>query len=101
DLAGVTFKRAFEMSTPDVDTATPMDFESTGVNSVNGGADDSQNASQSTTSAPAVPEPVDAEACKAAGNTYFKQKNYAKAIEEYSKAISAGPQNATYLANRA
>lgn len=43
---------------------------------------------------------VDAEACKAAGNKFFKQRDYIKAVQEYSKAIDADPQNATYLSNR-
>ena len=31
------------------------------------------------------PPPVDAEACKAAGNKFFKAKDYARAITEYTK----------------
>jgi len=33
--------------------------------------------------------PVDAEACKAAGNKFFKAKQYDKAIAEYTKGSSA------------
>jgi DnaJ family protein C protein 7 len=43
---------------------------------------------------------VDAEACKAAGNKFFKMRDYNKAIAEYTKAIDADPKNATYLSNR-
>ena len=43
---------------------------------------------------------VDTEAFKAAGNKFFKLRDYPKAIQEYSKAIDAAPENATYLANR-
>jgi DnaJ homolog subfamily C member 7 len=43
---------------------------------------------------------VDAEASKAAGNKFFKAGDYKKAISEYTKAIEAAPQNATYLSNR-
>lgn len=34
---------------------------------------------------PTSPPPVDAEACKAAGNKFFKAREYAKAIQEYTK----------------
>ena len=37
------------------------------------------------TSPPPRAPPVDAEACKAVGNKYFKAKDYPRAIEEYSK----------------
>nr|POE88338.1 clustered mitochondria protein like [Quercus suber] len=55
---------------------------------------------------PASPPPpekpaVDPEVCKAAGNKFYKAGQYDKAIEEYSKAIEADPQSATYLSNRA
>ncbi|KAK5125419.1 hypothetical protein LTR85_000528 [Meristemomyces frigidus] len=56
---------------------------------------------------PASPSPepekpaVDAEACKAAGNKFYKAKQYEKAIAEYTKAIEADPQSSTYLSNRA
>jgi DnaJ family protein C protein 7 len=36
---------------------------------------------------PPVP-PVDAEACKAAGNKFFKARDYDKAVQEYSKGMS-------------
>ncbi|KAF2668293.1 TPR-like protein [Microthyrium microscopicum] len=48
-----------------------------------------------------IHNPIDAEAHKTAGNKFFKAKEYAKAIEEYSKAIEANPQTSTYYANRA
>lgn len=44
---------------------------------------------------------VDPEACKAAGNKFFKAKDYDRAIAEYSKAVDADPTNSTYLSNRA
>jgi hypothetical protein len=35
-----------------------------------------------------IPSPLeDAESCKTAGNRLFKEKNYAKAIEQYSKGM--------------
>lgn len=48
-------------------------------------------------SAPAV----DPEACKAAGNKFFKAKQFDKAIAEYTKAVVASPDSATYRSNRA
>ncbi|KAF2785994.1 TPR-like protein [Melanomma pulvis-pyrius CBS 109.77] len=60
---------------------------------------------------PAVLPTVDAESYKAAGNKFFKMKDYPLAIKEYSKgetpelisspAIDADPKNATYRSNRA
>ncbi|KAI1610535.1 DnaJ protein, subfamily C, member 7 [Exophiala viscosa] len=44
---------------------------------------------------------VDPEACKAAGNKFFKAKDYDRAIAEYTKAVDAEPSNPTYLSNRA
>jgi len=53
-------------------------------------------------SAHEVPQPTtDPEAFKAAGNKFFKAKEYGKAIGEYSKAIEADPSSATYRSNRA
>lgn len=49
---------------------------------------------------PPGPPPVDAEACKAAGNKFFKMGDFAKAIEEYSRAIEVEPDNPTYRSNR-
>lgn len=50
--------------------------------------------------APAVPS-VDAEACKAAGNKFFKAREWQKAIDEYTKAVETDPKSATYRSNRA
>ncbi|CZT52538.1 related to tetratricopeptide repeat protein 2 [Rhynchosporium secalis] len=47
------------------------------------------------------PTPEEAEAFKAAGNKFYKAKEYKKAIEEYTKAVEAQPSSATYLSNRA
>ncbi|TID24523.1 TPR-like protein [Venturia nashicola] len=48
-----------------------------------------------------VRDTVAAEAHKASGNKFFKAKDYAKAIQEYSKAVDADPTSATYHSNRA
>jgi len=51
---------------------------------------------------PLPPTPsVDGEAYKQAGNKFFKQKEYTKAIEQYTKAIECDPRNPTFLSNRA
>ncbi|KAH8673852.1 hypothetical protein BX600DRAFT_509082 [Xylariales sp. PMI_506] len=49
-----------------------------------------------------VPSAADeAEAYKAAGNKFFKEKDYKNAIIQYSKAVELMPDSATYLSNRA
>lgn len=53
------------------------------------------------TSPTPVPMADNAESFKAAGNRYYKAKDYRKAIEEYTKAVEAEPTSATYLSNRA
>ncbi|KAK0389162.1 hypothetical protein NLU13_2737 [Sarocladium strictum] len=53
---------------------------------------------------PSSPQPTaadEAEAYKAAGNRFFKEKNYTKAIEQYSKAVDLFPDSPTFLSNRA
>ena len=49
---------------------------------------------------PHMSSPIDAEACKAAGNKFFRMRDYSKAIQEYSKALEVDPRNPTYLSNR-
>ncbi|KAH7170243.1 hypothetical protein EDB81DRAFT_156885 [Dactylonectria macrodidyma] len=56
---------------------------------------------KSNPSSPTISPQEDAESYKAAGNRFFKDKNYAKAIEQYSKAVDLFPFSATYLGNRA
>ncbi|MCJ1387172.1 hypothetical protein MMC18_000012 [Xylographa bjoerkii] len=47
------------------------------------------------------PKPtIDAEACKTAGNKFFKMGDYDKAIREYTKAVEADPTSPTYISNR-
>ncbi|KAI5804555.1 hypothetical protein EDC01DRAFT_716063 [Geopyxis carbonaria] len=46
-------------------------------------------------------EELDGEAYKQAGNKFFKQGEWTKAVEQYTKAIECEPQNATFLSNRA
>jgi tetratricopeptide (TPR) repeat protein len=42
-----------------------------------------------------------AEEWKSEGNEAFKQKNYAKAIQDYSQAIASNPQEYSFYSNRA
>ncbi|KZF24144.1 TPR-like protein [Xylona heveae TC161] len=80
------------------DTPQPMDVEneSPATNGVNGDGAPAPPPHRTPTNGP-----VDAEACKAAGNKFFKLKDYDKAIAEYTKAIEADPKSATYRSNRA
>ncbi|KAI1467269.1 uncharacterized protein F4812DRAFT_451550 [Daldinia caldariorum] len=53
---------------------------------------------------PSSPVPTDAEAAevhKTDGNRFFKQKDYSRAIAEYTSAIQLMPNEPTYLSNRA
>ncbi|KAF8458340.1 hypothetical protein BGX38DRAFT_559367 [Terfezia claveryi] len=63
------------------------------------------NGAKSPTSAVNTPLPrtpsADGEAYKQAGNKFFKQREYTKAIEQYTKAIECDPRNPTFLSNRA
>ncbi|KAF4555494.1 Tetratricopeptide repeat-containing protein 1 [Elsinoe fawcettii] len=78
------------------------------TNGVNG---DKAETSEQQNGAPAPPphkesprNEVDteaAEAFKAAGNKFFKAREWQKAIDEYTKAVDADPSSATYRSNRA
>ncbi|ATY63781.1 DNAJ domain containing [Cordyceps militaris] len=49
-----------------------------------------------------TPSPLDeAEVCKALGNKFFKERSFAQAIEQYSRAVTLVPDSATFLSNRA
>ncbi|KAI1769021.1 hypothetical protein GGR53DRAFT_273873 [Hypoxylon sp. FL1150] len=53
---------------------------------------------------PSSPVPSDAEAAeahKADGNKFFKQRDFSRAIAEYTSAIQLMPDEPTYLSNRA
>ena len=58
------------------------------------------SASASAAATPAAPN-AEAEAFKSAGNAAMQAKDYAGAIENYSKALNLAPLNAIYLSNRA
>ncbi|OAP59124.1 hypothetical protein AYL99_06422 [Fonsecaea erecta] len=75
------------------------DATSNGTNGTNGHHDE-RSPTPPPHRVPPAPK-VDAEACKAAGNKFFKAKDYDRAIVEYTKAVDAEPTNPTYLSNRA
>ncbi|RYO88838.1 hypothetical protein DL766_009376 [Monosporascus sp. MC13-8B] len=55
-------------------------------------------------SRPSSPVPTaadEAEAYKAAGNKFFKERDFRNAIIQYTKALELMPESATYLSNRA
>jgi len=81
----------------------PVSAANGGVNGVNGLNDDGSPIPpphKVPTSPPPQPQPqlppkptVDAEACKAAGNKFFKAKDYDKAIKEYTKGRNNSPHH--------
>ncbi|KAJ6782077.1 hypothetical protein PWT90_03155 [Aphanocladium album] len=56
---------------------------------------------KSNPSSPSSSPLEEAETCKALGNKFFKEKSYAQAIEQYSRAVILVPDSATFLSNRA
>ncbi|KAK5136352.1 hypothetical protein LTR08_003478 [Meristemomyces frigidus] len=84
---------------PETPGAVP---QSNGVNGEHGEHEEASKPVPPPHRSPPPEKPaVDAEACKAAGNKFYKEKQYEKAIAEYTKAIDADPQASTYLSNRA
>lgn len=86
-------------STPmDVDATPPPPAAATATT-----APPPTNGVNGTHSLPPDPpkEDLDGEAYKQAGNKFFKQKEYIKSVEQYSKAIECEPENGTFLSNRA
>ncbi|KAG9247298.1 hypothetical protein BJ878DRAFT_493256 [Calycina marina] len=97
-------------SSPPTTIPSAFDAPTTKVNggaSVNGNANTEgpapppHKSNPTSPAAPIAPTTDEAEAFKAAGNKFFKEKQYKKAIEEYTKAVEAQPSNAIYLSNRA
>jgi DnaJ family protein C protein 7 len=56
---------------------------------------------RSQPSSPVQNAAEEAESLKNEGNKFFKMKDYARAIDFYSKAVNLQPNSATYLGNRA
>jgi DnaJ family protein C protein 7 len=69
------------MATQDPANGDPMDISSPGMN----GADDDSPPAPPLHRVPTGPPALDPEACKAAGNKFFKNQQFDKAVEEYSK----------------
>lgn len=73
-------------------------------NGMNGAPKDDPPIPPPHRSNPASPptNPIDeAESHKAIGNRFFKERDYQKAIEYYTKAVNLQPNSPTYLGNRA
>ncbi|WEW55279.1 hypothetical protein PRK78_000708 [Emydomyces testavorans] len=96
-----------EMPTSPSSVVTPsQNFSVTTAAETNGVSSGTDDEERSPTPPPHIvtspPVPVvDAEACKLAGNKFFKAGDYQRAILEYTKAVDAQPSSATYLSNRA
>ena len=74
-------------------TSSPMDVDPV-TNSVPSTPAASNGINGTHTLPPDPPkEELDGEAYKQAGNKFFKQKEYIKSVEQYSKAIDCEPQN--------
>ena len=87
-----------EMNTPqpeEVPGAFPGSAATASTNGVNGDGSKAVDSSDGEGPAPpphrtpTPPVKVDAEACKAAGNKFYKAGEYGRAIEEYSKGRSS------------
>ncbi|QIW96143.1 hypothetical protein AMS68_001661 [Peltaster fructicola] len=77
--------------------STPEPGNQPDTNGMNSAHEEASSPSPTQPTEPAV----DAEACKEAGNKFYKAGKYGQAIEEYTKAIDASPGSVTYLSNRA
>ncbi|KAH7354312.1 small glutamine-rich tetratricopeptide repeat-containing protein A [Plectosphaerella cucumerina] len=74
----------------------------TAVNGTSGGEDAPMPPPHKSNPSSPVPTTEDeAEAYKAAGNRFFKDKDFKNAIVQYSKAVELIPDSPTYLSNRA
>ncbi|KAI9848909.1 MAG: hypothetical protein M1838_000350 [Thelocarpon superellum] len=61
----------------------------------------SSGSTSTTTAAPSETQQAEAEGLKSQGNGAMARKDYAAAIEAYTKALALVPQNPVYLSNRA
>lgn len=84
----------------DVDSGPEQKPTKTAANGINGKAD-RKGSPLPPTPTDDTPLVLDGEQYKIAGNKFFAQKDYQKAIEQYDKAVECEPKNATFLSNRA
>ncbi|KAJ5487770.1 Heat shock protein DnaJN-terminal [Penicillium desertorum] len=93
-------RRLSAMAASNEEQRSSMDIDSQGPqsNGVNGTEE------RSPTPPPHQPNSAsadEADSFKLAGNKFFKDGNYRRAIEEYNKAIEINPNSSAYLSNRA
>lgn len=86
------------METTPAPESVPGGFPTTnGVNGAGSSGEEEQAPAPPPHKSPRTPppqkEPVDAEACKAAGNKFYKAGQYEKAIAEYTKGMSDRPRH--------
>ncbi|KAL2360753.1 hypothetical protein RJZ56_006361 [Blastomyces dermatitidis] len=93
---------AFSTPTQQDSPASSTGMQSNGVHSDTAERSPTPPPHNVPSSTPQPTQPVvDAEACKLAGNKFFKAGDFQKAIQEYTKAVEAQPTSSTYLSNRA
>lgn len=83
-----------EPSSPQQDPSTPATNAPGAYPDTNGtnGATEEKSPTPPPHKAQPPPKPaVDAEACKATGNKFFKAKDFDRAIKEYTKGMAATP----------
>ncbi|KAJ5385178.1 Tetratricopeptide-like helical [Penicillium concentricum] len=91
-LSAMAASNEEQRSSMDID---PQEPQSNGVNGTE---------ERSPTPPPHQPNSAsadEADSFKLAGNKFFKDGNYRRAIEEYTKAIEINPNSSAYLSNRA
>lgn len=74
---------------------------SSSANTSTTGASASASAAAGSTAAPTEEQKKEADALKSRGNAAMATKDYASAIDLYTKALALTPGNAVYLSNRA
>ncbi|XP_061834323.2 small glutamine-rich tetratricopeptide repeat-containing protein alpha [Nerophis lumbriciformis] len=97
EVAVQCLETAFEVSKDDQSLAVPLTLPEIFVATVG----KSQVNNNATTNSISEEQRAEAERLKTDGNDQMKVENFAAAVEFYSKAIAANPQNAVYYCNRA
>ncbi|KAI0143553.1 hypothetical protein GGR57DRAFT_349590 [Xylariaceae sp. FL1272] len=81
--------------------SVPISSPTNGIKPTTNGEGPAPPPHKSNPSSPVPSDAEQAEGFKSLGNKSFKEKQYKKAIAEYTKAIELMPESATYLSNRA